>query len=531
MSTPPIRRTPALAPVTGSERGNDDGFLELVATAEAPREIRRFLDRVADASPVILYVFDLALNRLVYCNDAVEPILGYTPDDIQGMGATLVPTLVHPDDRPTLPTRMARLAAASDREVVESEYRLRHAGGDWRWLAVRETFFARDGDGAPRQVLGAALDVTVRKLAEIALRDGQRRYELATAAGRVVVWDFDVASGRMRVEPPFPALLGFAPGEYDDPDAWEEYIHPDDHARVRRVGNSGFASDAPRDADGNSRCPETEYRALGQHGATYWVTDRGTVWRRPDGEPFRAVGTITDITDLKRVEDELRTVTGEILRAQDDERRRIASDLHDGVAQDLAAITINLMRIDAMSPDLSEEARSVLAAAQELGEQALRELRTLSYLLHPPLLAEGGLPDAIRDYAHGFAKRTGIAVDVDDLAPIGGIGRDAETALYRVAQECLVNIQRHSGSASAAIRLGRERDEIILAIRDHGRGMDAGRQEETDGIPVQTGVGIASMRERVRCLGGRLRILSGPGGTTVIARLPDRPALPDRAEP
>jgi len=161
VSTPPIRRTPeALAPVTGSERWSGDGFLDLVATAEAPREIRRFLDRVADASPVILYVFDLALNRVVYCNDAVEPILGYAPDDIQGMGATLVLTLVHPDDRPTLPTRVARLAAAAE-TVLDGFLRTTPRGDDLLTSREREIVQLL-AEGKSNKAIAEALAMSVK---------------------------------------------------------------------------------------------------------------------------------------------------------------------------------------------------------------------------------------------------------------------------------------------------------------------------------------------------------------------------------
>jgi PAS domain S-box-containing protein len=490
-----------------------------------------FVARVADASPLLIYVFDLVLDRLVYCNQALHSMLGYSPDDLHRMGSSLMWTLLHPDDRIAISETRAQIAAAADDEAIESEYRVRHADGSWRWLAAREVVFLRDDAGRPRQVLGTVMDVTDRKRTELALRESQHRYELAAAAGRVAVWDCDLARGQMWSEPSLAELLGYAPGEPEIATDWKDRVHPDDRERVLRHRAQVYAPDAPRDAEGNTPCPEIEYRAVGRLGAVRWLADRGTIMRRPDGEPYRAVGTITDITERKHAEDELRRITGEILRAQDAERRSIAGDLHDGVAQDLAAIAVNLLRLDQQAGVLPPEARSVLTATQELAERSLRGLRTLSYLLHPPLLDHAGLAVAICDYAQGFAKRTGIAVDVSAVAQISPLPRDAELALYRVVQECLVNVQRHAGSAAAAIGLTTDEDGILLQVRDHGRGLGWRAGNEQAGDAGHIGVGIASMRERVRHLGGHLVIASGPSGTTVSARMPLPPEGGGRATP
>lgn len=491
----------------------------------------RFIERVADASPVLIYVFDLVRDRIEYCNRALTSILGYTPDDLRRMDFSLMRTLIHPEDKALVPLVLNQIAAASDDDVIEYEYRLRHASGDWRWLAAREIVFLRDATGTPRQVLGSVMDVTDRKFAELALRESQQRYELAATAGRVAVWDCDLERGQQWTEPTLAELLDLTPGDLRSGADWSACIHPEDRERVRQHRSRVYAPDAPRDADGNTPCPEIEYRIVSRHGQAYWLADRGTIMRRHNGQPYRAVGTITDITERKRVEDELHKVTREILRAQDAERRRIAGDLHDGVAQDLAAIAINLLLIDQQAQELPAAARSVLAATQELAERSLRGLRTLSYLLHPPLLEHAGLAIAIRDYAQGFARRTGIAVDVSAVSAIGPLPQDAEMALYRVVQECLVNVQRHSGSESAEIRLTVDEAGMLLEVRDHGHGMASGHPGDGGAATNGIGVGIASMHERVRHLGGQLTIHSGTAGTTVSARLPMPAAAAGRGTP
>jgi len=154
-----------------------------------------------------------------------------------------------------------------------------------------------------------------------------------------------------------------------------------------------------------------------------------------------------------------------------------------------------------------------------LADQCIREVRTLSYLLHPPLLDEAGLEVAIREYVTGFTKRSGIQVDLEMSPRLGGMGRDIELALFRVVQECLTNIQRHSGSQKAKIRLDRN-SHLTLEISDRGRGVSASAQRGKEAARFEAGVGILSMQERVKAIGGRLDIVSNSHGTTVRVTVP-----------
>src|SRR5262249_28073372 len=169
-----------------------------------------------------------------------------------------------------------------------------------------------------------------------------------------------------------------------------------------------------------------------------------------------------------------------LMRAQDDERRRIAQLLHETTAQDLAALKMVLARISRnVGANLSDGDLSALAESIELAERSLASVRTLSYLLHPPLLDDAGLVLALRWYARGFAARSGIVVDLDLPASFERLDRDVETALFRVVQEALMNVHRHAGSARASIRLRRGDDGLTLEIEDRGRGISAGLLEQT----------------------------------------------------
>jgi len=230
----------------------------------------------------------------------------------------------------------------------------------------------------------------------------------------------------------------------------------------------------------------------------------------------------SDITERKTLERELMHLTERLFRLQDDERRRIARELHDGTAQNLFAISMNLAKVDQLDETQKEEMHKLIAECVSLGDESLQEIRTLSYLLHPPLLDQAGLVSALQWYAQGFSKRSGIYVDVF-AEPIDRLPADLELALFRIVQEALTNVRHHSGSESASIRLERRSDHVLLEIRDKGHGLsahkEAGDSNESEEL-AEMGVGIPGMQQRLRQLGGRLEIDSNSEGTTITAVVP-----------
>jgi two-component system, NarL family, sensor kinase len=208
------------------------------------------------------------------------------------------------------------------------------------------------------------------------------------------------------------------------------------------------------------------------------------------------------------------------LRSQDEERRRIARELHDSTGQDLVALATTLSQLHSSIPPSGRKSRKVASQCQALADRCVREVRTLSYLLHPPMLDEAGLEDAIRHYLHGFASRTGIKVALEISPRLGRMSPDFEVALFRVVQEGLTNIQRHSGSPRAAIRIDRDPKEITLEISDKGGGSAGSQPRRNGSSSFELGVGIPSMQERVKLIGGRLNIESHGSGTTVRATIP-----------
>lgn len=222
-----------------------------------------------------------------------------------------------------------------------------------------------------------------------------------------------------------------------------------------------------------------------------------------------------EMSERKRAEAALQRLSAQLLRLQDQERHRLARELHDSLGQYLAALSSNLAILDAEREHLHPAPRRALAESIRLTAKCGTEIRTMSYLLHPPELDMMGLAPAIRSYAEGFSHRSGIRVTLDFPPALGRLGDDVELTLFRIIQESLTNIHRHSMSLSAKIRLFASQEEMILEVSDQGKGFSSDLAYSS-----QFGVGIAGMRERIKQLGGKFEIKSGSSGTTVLVAIP-----------
>ena len=226
---------------------------------------------------------------------------------------------------------------------------------------------------------------------------------------------------------------------------------------------------------------------------------------------------IRDITERKRAELRLRELSGQLLHLQDEERRHIARELHDSAGQMLAALSMKLSLLGegvCGAPDADREIKESLELISELST----EIRTISHLLHPPLLDEAGLEPALRCFVDGFAKRSDIAVSLQISPNLGRLPQEAEICIFRVVQECLTNVHRHSGSRTAAVRVSREKTYVRVEMEDAGKGMSLPASRLGTSTPA--GVGVLGMRERLRNLGGTLDIHSSNQGTHLTAVLP-----------
>ena len=215
----------------------------------------------------------------------------------------------------------------------------------------------------------------------------------------------------------------------------------------------------------------------------------------------------------------VRELSGRLLQMQDEERRRIARELHDSVGQIVAAMSMNLARVERERDKLSPRAAQAIAENSEMVQELSRQVRTISHLLHPPLLDEVGLASALQWYVEGLAERSKIQVSLELPSNFGRLPPEMETAVFRIVQECLTNVHRHSGSPTAAVRIANTGNQLRVEVQDNGKGIPSEKQSEM-GCAGKTGVGMRGMRERLRQFGGQLEVNSAPGLTLVVATLP-----------
>lgn len=374
------------------------------------------------------------------------------------------------------------------------------------WQRYRGRVIASAAVGVVQTALIFCLGVLLiqRRRAERSLRASEERLTLATTAANVGIWVWDIDKDEVWGTPGWFRLFGFSEGERPDLRQVIARLHPDDRPEVEACTRRAVAE---------GTAYQGEFRIPLPDGTQRWVAARGQVDNGSTTTGRRFVGASVDITDRRRAEELAQAVTGRLLTVQEEERARLARELHDDITQRLARLAIDVGRCELGTTDRSpaETAREVREGLVRLSE----DVHALSYRLHPAVLEELGLVEALRTEAHRFQRRDHLRVELA-LAEIPGRVPDAAAlGLFRVAQEALQNVTRHAGARGVRLSLRVLDDGLQLAVSDDGRGFDpavagAGRT-----------LGLASMRERIHLLGGELEIESQPGqGTTVLAWVP-----------
>ena len=479
------------------------------------RESERRFSTAFYSSPASMAISRFADRRFMYVNDQFVALFGISRAEAIGRTSQELGLWVDPA------TRDAMWQALDDRRGVHDvEVQARTKSGA---AIVVLLWFERIQILGEECVLAIMCDITDRKRAERALVESERRARvvLDTLPVGVTVTDSDgnIVLTNPAAQRIWTEMIPSGPERYARSKGWL-------HDTGRPIGPDEWPSARAR-LEGTTVVNEViDIEAF--DGARKTVESSAAPIRDLDDRITGAVFTLDDVSAEKKAERELheslaqmRALSGRLMRAQDDERRRIAQVLHETTAQDLAALKMLLARLSrTVAPTMPEADRSALTESIELAERSMTAVRTLSYLLHPPFLDETGLVPALRWYAEGFAQRSGIAVDLDLPPSFERLDQDVETALFRVVQEALINVHRHAGSPHATIRLRRTGDALILEIEDDGRGMPAALLEQLPAGGGALGVGVAGMRERLQQLGGTLDIESGEHGTIVRARVP-----------
>ncbi len=420
--------------------------------------------------------------------------------------------VIHPQLMAQIGDLARRTAILRLREELECQVNL---SGKQRWFAVGAIPLDRFGSETGALCL-VARDVTHWKQAVEGLVEREALLARAEQVANFGSWEMDLKTNQVTLSPQLMKIYEIASEKDWSVDMFWARIHAGDRERVRRFVGKSIAGGKPFEFTARYCAPNGRVRM--HLGHTLPLPNK-------DGHVDRAIGVIQDITEHARSHQELRRLSHQLLNEQDSQRRLLARELHESAGQSLAALKMTLGRLREALPDRASLAASLLQSAVVLADGAVREVRTVSYLLHPPLLDDAGLGPALRWYAKGFSERSGIRTIVKIPDPFSRYRQEIETTIFRVVQEALTNVHRYSGSPSAEVRVSQEDSQLRVEVQDRGCGLAApaaGSRRRSE-----LGVGISGMRERVQQLNGIFEIDSVPGeSTTVRVLLPATPFQP-----
>lgn len=487
------------------------------------------------------------VGRFVRANRKFAQILGYSAEELLHL------TFLQLSAPGTAANDLIALQEIlkGSRETFSSEKRYQRKDGSHVWCNM--TVSLLDAPDLSESCFVAVLqDVSARKQAEEELARSNEMLALSQTAGCTGSFEWSIADDTVTWSDAHIKMLGLWPAPLTgSADAWRKCVLPDD---LQRVDAEFRAALAQRRED----C-STEYRIQRADTAEErWLASRGRISYNSRGRALMMVGVSVDTTDrqhpavdpshhgetleqhvqrrtsdlvdktlemseqsrqLDQANESLRQLSARILHLQDEERRRISRHLHDSTGSWIAALSMNFGVLNTEATQLSTRAKTILSDSQDILREMSDDLRTVSHLLHPPLLDEMGLQSALRWFTEEFSTRSKIPVVVEIAPHLGRLSRECETAIFRVVQEALTNVHRHSSSPRASICLTSAHQEVALEVRDWGTGISLGG----NGTHARSGVGLQGMRERIRLLGGEFEIRRNPeGGTSVIAKFAEK---------
>jgi PAS domain S-box-containing protein len=484
--------------------------VDITDRVERERALRHSEERLSLAvagAQAGVWDWNLETNGVTY-SERWKEMLGYAGTEIEPH-VSAWERLVHPDDR-IRADRANESVAGGQRATYEAEFRLRHKDGHYVHVLSRGYPVRRDPDGPVVRIVGTHLDLTEQKRAEAALRENEERLKLAFAGAQEGIYDWNLETGAVIYSPRWREMLGYAEHEIEPHvGAWERLLHPEDVGRARQAQES---------VERGAAFYEGEFRLRHRDGHYVHVLSRGfPVRREPGGPVVRIVGTHFDLTARRQAETErARTeFLTRLVHAQEDERRRIAREMHDQFGEQLTALARRIHTLkDATVAD--DTVRTHVEALETIAQQLDRDVDQLVWELRPTALDDLGLRAALTNYVRNWSHRTGVAASVhmsgllDERLPT-----HTETALYRIAQEALTNVAKHAGAANVEVMLEQRGDHVLLIVEDDGVGFDSTVAQESG-----RGFGLTSMKERAALVGATLEIESSSGsGTTVLVRI------------
>jgi PAS domain S-box-containing protein len=484
---------------------------DITARKQAEKALRESEERfriLADSNPLIIWVTN-AEGGVRFVNRTYREYFGVTLEQVEGKNWQ---PLLHPEDAPAY--LEAFQTALREKKPFSAESRVRRADGVWRWLAsYAEPRFSPEGEFLG--FIGNSPDVTERKRYEDEIRASQARLLLTTEAAGVGVWSVNLPSMQVYCDDQVRQMLNLPDQAPLEIRFFERRIHPEDWARVEQIARQMLA--APQRL-------EVEFRVRPLEGDERWLSMRGQGQFDSQGQVSQLVGVMMDITEAKRIQEEIRSgldrieVQRRLLEQREQERLKIARDLHDGPVQELTGAHYALEGIIYTTED--EALGQGLQSIREVIKTQVAELRAFAGELRPPTLAKFGLGKALLSYAEEFQeKHPELKIQVEATQEGELLPQAVRLGLFRIFQESLQNIHKHAQATAVNVRLTKNSEIAALEIRDNGMGFDV----PTDWLDLarQGHLGLVGMRERAEALGGQAVIISSPGqGTQVQVRVP-----------
>jgi PAS domain S-box-containing protein len=464
---------------------------------EALRKTEERFRLAAQAGKMYAYEWDIATDLVVRSEEQVN-VLGFSQP--RQLTRQELLARVHPEDRALFVASVDQLTPQSP--ITQISYRVLRPDGSIVWLEKNARGFF-DEQGKLLRVIGMVANITERKQAEEALRESEERFRLVANNAPVMIWMSGLDTKPTYFNQPWLDFTGLS--ETDLLNGIAGIVHPDDYLQCHDVYCRGFDQRQPFRKECRLRRHDGQYR---------WILDIGVPRFHKDGSFAGYIGSCIDVTDRKLAEDVLTNMSRKLVQAQEQERARIARELHDDINQRLAMLGIELQQLREHYPELPVEVSSRMEELQEQTTGISTDVQALSHDLHSSQLEYLGVVAGMKSWCKEFGERQGMQVDCrHDVRST--LPQEIGLCLFRVLQEALHNAAKHSGVKRIEVQLHEESDEIHLTIRDLGKGFDIETARQGRGL------GLTSMQERVRLVNGMIEIQSKPmGGTTIHVRVP-----------
>ena len=465
----------------------------------ALRETESRFRHMADRAPVLLWMS----GKDTSCDYFNKTWLDFTGRSLEAEIGSGWLEGVYLEDRDSY-TKMYNESYA-ERKPFSTEYRLKRHDGEYRWIlanGVPRFSLSQDFEG----YIGSAIDVTEVRRAEEVLEKNEEEFRLVFDAAHLGWWVWNGDTGHIVANDGTRVVLGLPLGAETTLQSFLNTVHPEDRERVYRTWLRALEDGAYY---------FVEYRTLWADGTLHWVESRGRTYSSSYGKPVQMVGVTMDITERKRAEDALRSVSGRLIAAQEEERARIARELHDDVCQRLVILGIELERMKGQPELAAGTLQEWAGRLAQFSGQIANDLQALSHELHSSKLEILGIPAAMKTFCAEFAKQHRIEVEFTSSSSSLPLSPDVSVCLYRILQEGLRNAAKHSRADRIVAELRGEHRAVELIIRDSGIGFDP------EQVARGHGLGLISMQERINLVKGTLSIESQPKwGTTIRARVP-----------